>query len=129
LEQPAPSADTLHTQAEAADTPVASAEAHIGAALEAHIGLAVEAHIEPALEAHTVAAAGRLAGRLAGLGPLRPPERLARHPRVARWLRSSCKNVGPEGTLCHKKGKTCDSPILKKRPEGISEKYHSPTAK
>ena len=79
--------DKAHTQAEAADTLLASAEAHIGTALlAAHTVLALPladkllwltaAHIVPALVL--------AAGRLAGLGPLRPPERLARHPQLAR---------------------------------------------
>jgi hypothetical protein len=65
--------DKAHTQAEAADTLLALAEAHIGTAL-------LEAHTVPALPladkllwltaAHTVPALVPAAGRLAGLGPL-----------------------------------------------------------
>ncbi|MGD0480016.1 MAG: hypothetical protein ABSA42_07590 [Terracidiphilus sp.] len=72
--------DTLHTQVEAAEahTESAVAEAHIGPAL-------VEADRLPSLaEAHIVPAQVLAAGRLAGLGPLRPPERFARHPQLAR---------------------------------------------
>jgi hypothetical protein len=68
----------MHTQVEVADTLLAFAEAHIGLALpsaDTLLALA-EAHIVPALVL--------AAGRLAGLGPLRPPERFARHPQLAR---------------------------------------------
>jgi hypothetical protein len=61
---------------------------------EARIGLAVAAHTVPALpladkllsaaEAHMAPALVLAAERLAGLGAPRPPERLARHPQVAR---------------------------------------------
>lgn len=66
--------DTLRTQVEAADTLVALAEAHIEPAV-------VAAHrLLPLAEARIVPALVLAAGRLAGLGPLRPPERFARHP-------------------------------------------------
>ena len=62
--------ETLHTQVEAADTLVAWAEAAdtLGALAEAHIVLALVL----------------AAGRVAGLGQPRPPERFARRPRLAR---------------------------------------------
>jgi hypothetical protein len=91
--------DTLHTQVKAADTLVALAEAHIEPAEAAHTLAAL-------VEACTVPALVLAAGRLAGLGPLRPLERFARRPQLARWFRNSCKIFGPEGTVCHKKGKT-----------------------
>jgi len=74
--------ETIHTQAEAADTLVASAEAADtpGGLAEAHIAPAAEA----AVEAHTVPALLPAAGRPAGLGPPRPLERLARHRLLAR---------------------------------------------
>ncbi len=94
--------DTLQTQVGAADTPAAWAEeadmpAAWAEAADTPVALA-EAHIAPALVP--------AAGQLAGLGPLRLPERFQRHPQLARTYRISCKNVGPEGTVCHKKGKT-----------------------
>jgi hypothetical protein len=92
--------DTLDTQAEAADTLVALAEAHTGPALVAADRLL------PLAEARIVPALVLAAGQLAGLGPLRPPERFARHLQLARWFRNSCKIFGPERTVCHKKGKT-----------------------
>ncbi|MGA3212065.1 MAG: hypothetical protein ABSD20_12235 [Terriglobales bacterium] len=85
-------ADNLHTQVGAADTPAALAEA-----ADTLVALA-EAHIAPALLL--------AAGRLAGLEPLRPPERSARHLRLAGLHRNPCKIFGPEETVCHKKGKT-----------------------
>jgi hypothetical protein len=96
----ASSLDTLHNQVEAADTLVAFAEADIGSAL------AAADRLMPLAEAHIVRALVLAAGRLAGLVPLRPPERVARHPQLARWLRTFCRIFGPEGTLCHKKDKT-----------------------
>ena len=66
--------DTLRTQVEAADTPVALAEAHIEPAVAAEAD-----RLLPLAEAHTVPALVVAAGQLAGLGPLRPPERFARH--------------------------------------------------
>jgi hypothetical protein len=70
--------DTLHTQVEAADTLVALAEAHIGPAPVAADRLL------PLAEAHTVPALVLAAGQLAGLVPLRPPERFARHPQLVK---------------------------------------------
>jgi hypothetical protein len=69
--------DTLHTQVEAADRLAALAETHIAPAEAAHTLAALA-------EACTVPALALAAGRLAGLGPPRPPERFARHPRLAR---------------------------------------------
>jgi hypothetical protein len=67
--------DNIHTRAGAADTRVALAEEHIGPVVAADKLLALaEARTEPALV--------MAAGRLAGPGPLQPPERLERHPRV-----------------------------------------------
>jgi hypothetical protein len=70
---------------EAADTLVALAEAHIGPAVaEAHTVAALVAEdraLSPA-EAHIVPALVLAAGRLAGLGRLRPPGRFARHPQL-----------------------------------------------
>jgi hypothetical protein len=93
-------ADTLAAWAEASDTPVALAEAHIAPALPwaDKLQSSTEAHRPPELVP--------AAGRLAGLGPLPPPGRFQRHPQLARTYRISCKNVGPEGSVCHKKGKT-----------------------
>lgn len=70
--------DTLHTQVEAAEahTESAVAEAHIGPAL-------VEADRLPSSGAHIGPAQVMAAGRLAGAGPLRPPERFAPHPQLA----------------------------------------------
>jgi hypothetical protein len=80
--------DTLHTQAEAADTLVAFAEAAdtLAALAEAHIEPAVVAadRLLPLAEAHIVPALVPAAGRLAGPGPLQPPEQFARHPQLAR---------------------------------------------
>jgi hypothetical protein len=69
--------DTLHTQVEAAETLVAPAEAHIALAEVAHTPVALA-------EACTVPVLVPAAGRLAGPGPLRPPERFARHSRLPR---------------------------------------------
>jgi hypothetical protein len=70
--------DTLHTQVEAADTLVALAEAHTGPAVAAADKLL------PLAEARIVPALVPAAGRLAGLVPLRPPGRFARHPQLPR---------------------------------------------
>jgi len=72
---------------EAADTLVVLAEAHIGpAAQAAHIvvALVAEDRLLPLAEAHIVPALVRAAGRLAGLGRLRPPGRFPRHPQLPR---------------------------------------------
>jgi hypothetical protein len=70
--------DTLHTQVEAADTLPAWAEARIGPALVAADTLL------PLAEAHIVPAPVLAARRIAGLGKLRPAERFAHHPQLAR---------------------------------------------
>jgi hypothetical protein len=71
--------DTRQTPVEAADTLVASAEAHTGPAVAA-------AHTVAALvaEAHIVPALVPTAGRPAGLGRLRPPGQFARHSQLPR---------------------------------------------
>jgi len=81
-------ADNLHTQVGAADTPAALAEAAdtLVALAEAHTGPALVAadRLLPLAEARIVPALVLAAGQLAGLGPLRPPGRFARHPQLPR---------------------------------------------
>ena len=115
--------DTLHTQVEAVDTPVALAEAHIEPVVVAADRLL------PVAAVHTVPALALAVERLAGQGLLRPPERFARHPQFARSHRNSCKICYPKRTVCHKKGKTSRLSYLENAFRGFSAKYHSPSAK
>jgi hypothetical protein len=98
---------------------VALAEAHIAPAVapDTLVALAEAAH-RLAAGACIVPVLVLAAGRLAGLGPLQPPGRFVRHSQRARWFRSSCKIFGPEGTVCHKKGKTLRISYPKKACSG-----------
>ena len=71
--------ETLHTQVEAADTPVASAGAADTLAAEVHIAPALVAVV--AAEARIAPALVLAARRPAGLAPLRLPERFAHRHR------------------------------------------------
>ena len=93
--------DRLQTPVGAEDTLVALAEQRTGPAVAAAHTVAAQV-----AEAHIVPALVLAAERLADLGRLRPPGRFARHSQLPMWLRISCKIFGPEGTLCHKRGKT-----------------------